>query len=177
MDYPLVRVDKLHPDGSPRASWYGYRIPDRGGAVRVYAPPRTRRIHAAGIWTPPGWMVSAFHADWGFVPHHWVDGASRGTYIDIVRSATVYADRVEYIDLYLDLSIRDGAVFEKDEELLERVSEAEATAARASRDAVRERIAREQAPFASDASFWDVPDDAKALPAKMRRRSRAWPRA
>lgn len=33
--YPLVRVEKLHPDGSPRAAWPGYRLPDVNGWARV----------------------------------------------------------------------------------------------------------------------------------------------
>lgn len=177
MSYPIVRVDKLHPDGSPRASWYGYRLPDRDGAVRVYAPPLTRRIHVAGLWTPPGWLVSAFHPDWRFVPHRWVDGEATGTYIDIVRSTAVHRDHVEYVDLYLDVSIRaDGTVFEKDEELLSRLSDREAAAVRATRDDLRGRIAGAEGPFSADGSFWELPDDARALTPKLRRRSRAWPR-
>jgi len=175
VEYPLVRVDKLHPDGSPRASWYGYRIPDRDGAVRVYAPPRTRRIHVAGLWTPSSSLVSAFHPEWRFVPHRWIDGETTGTYIDVVRSTTVHRDHVEYVDLYLDVSIRgDGAVLEKDEELLDRLSDGEAAAVRATRDDLRARIARAEGPFSRDLSFWDIPEDAKALPPRQRRRSRAW---
>lgn len=175
MEYQTVRVDKLHPDGSPRASWYGYRIPDRNGAVRVYAPPRTRRIHVGGLWTPRGWGVSAFHPDWRFVPHRWVDGETTGMYIDVVRSTAVKRGRVEYVDLYLDVSIRaDGEVCEKDEELLGRLSESEAASVRATRDDLRTRIAREEGPFSTDASFWDVPEDARALPPRLRRRSRTW---
>jgi hypothetical protein len=173
--YPLVRVDKLHPDGSPRASWYGYRIPDRDGSLRVYAPPRTRRIHVGGLWTPPGWMVSAFHPEWRFVPHRWVDGATNGTYVDLTRSTSVRRDRVEFVDLYLDVSIRgDGVVFEKDEELLERLTVDEAAMVRATRDELRRRIASAEPPFSADESFWQVPDDARALPPRMRRRTRAW---
>lgn len=174
MGYPLVRVDKLHPDGSGRASWYGYRIPDRDGAVRIYAPPATRRIHIAGLWTPRGWLVSAFHPDWRFVPHRWVDGGTTGMYIDVVRSTAVHRDRVEYVDLYLDVSIHEGVVTEKDEELLDRLAAHEATAVRSTRDDLRARIAGAEGPFSSDASFWDVPDDARALPPKLRRRSRTW---
>lgn len=175
MGYPLVRLDKLHPDGSPRASWYGYRIPDRDGAMRVYAPPHTRRIHVGGSWTPRGWGVSAFHPDWRFVPHRWVDGEATGMYIDVVRSTAVHRDRVEYVDLYLDLSIRgDGAVSEKDEDLLGRLSESEAASVRATRDDLRARIARAEVPFSVEPSFWEVPEDARALPPKLRRRSRTW---
>ena len=65
-------------------------------------------------------------------------------------------------------------MFEKDEELLGRLSESEAASVRPTRDDLRTRIAREEVPFSTDASFWDVPEDAGALPPKLRRRSHTW---
>ena len=177
MDYPLVRVDKLHPDGSPRASWYGYRIPDRDGAVRVYRPGRTRTIHVLGIWTPPEPGISAFHPDWGFAPHRHTRGGASHLYIDVIRSVDVRRDAIAYVDLYLDVMVEPGGVREKDEGLLERLDEEEAAGVRRTRDEIRRLIASGFAALQADGPFWEAPDDAKALPPKMRRRSRGWPRA
>ncbi len=177
MAYPVIRVDKLHPDGSARASWYGYRIPDRDGAARVYRPGRTRTIHVLGIWTPTEPGVSAFHPDWGFAVHrHEKDGASH-LYIDIVRSVDIRRDAIVYVDLYLDVMAEPSGVREKDEDLLVRLADEEAARVRRTRDEIRRLIPAGFPALRRDGPFWEVPTDARALPPKMRRRSRAWPRA
>ena len=176
MDYPLVRVDKLHPDGSPRASYYGYRLSDSGGAARVYRPPRTRTIHVLGLWTPEQPGVSAFHPEWGFAPHrHTRDGVPY-LYVDVVRSVDIRRDRIAYIDLYLDVLVDPSGIREKDEELLVRLDEEEAAHVRARRDEIRRLIETGFPALQLEGAFWDVPDDVKLLPPKLRRRSRAWPR-
>ena len=173
--YPLVRIDKLHPDGSPRASYYGYRIPDSGGAARVYRPARTRTIHVLGLWTPAKPGVSAFHPEWRFASHrHTRDGAAY-LYIDMVRSVDIRRDAIAYVDLYLDVLVGPDGLREKDEELLGRLEAEEAASVRRTRDEVRGLIASGFPALQPDGPFWDVPADALALPPKMRRRSRGWP--
>lgn len=176
MAYPLVRVDKLHPDGSPRASWYGYRLPDIDGAARVYRPARTRTIHVLGLWSPAEPGVSAFHPDWRFAAHRHEKEGKAYLYVDIVRSADIRARVIEYVDLYLDVMVGPDGVREKDEELVERLEAGEAAGVRRARDEIR-RLMRSGFPaLQRDGPFWDVPIAAKELPPKMRRRSRAWPR-
>jgi hypothetical protein len=46
--YSRIRVEKRHPDGSPRAVWEAYRIDDSERVVRLWAPPRTPRTHVRG---------------------------------------------------------------------------------------------------------------------------------
>jgi hypothetical protein len=176
VEYPLVRIDKLHPDGSPRASWYGYRLPDSEGAARVYRPGRTRTIHVLGIWTPTEPGVSAFHPDWGFAVHRHEKDGSAHLYIDVVRSVEVRRRSIAYTDLFLDVLVGPEGVREKDEELLERLEPDEAEYVRRKRDEVRRRIADGFAALRSDGTFWDVPAGAKLLLPMMRRRSRAWRR-
>lgn len=174
MTHPAVRIDKLHPDGSPRASWYGYRLPDRDGAARVFRPARTRTIHVLGIWTPTEPGVSAFHPDWGFAVHrHQKDGTAH-LYIDIVRAIHVRPASIEYIDLYLDVMVGPDGVREKDEELLIRLKDDEAASVRRTRDEIRRLIDAGFPALRPDDPFWDVPAEAQRLPPKMRRRSRAW---
>lgn len=176
MDHPVVRVDKLHPDGSPRASWYGYRLPDADGAARVYRPGGARKIHVHGLWTPAESEVSAFHPEWRYAVHRYEkDGASH-LYIDIVRSVDIRRDSITYVDLYLDLMVEPDGVREKDEELLVRLAADEAAGARRTRDEIRRLIAGGFPALQCDGPFWSVPADAMALPPKMRRRSRSWPR-
>lgn len=176
MDHPLVRVDKLHPDGSPRASWYGYRLADQDGAARVYRPARTRTIHVLGIWTPSEPGVSAFHPGWGFAPHRYTRDGVPYLYVDVIRSVEVRPGRIAYIDLYLDVLVDPGGIREKDEELLVRLADEEAARVRATRDEIRRRITSGAPALQLDGPFWEVPDEVKLLPPKMRRRSRAWPR-
>src|SRR3989442_29657 len=67
--YPLVRIDKLHPDGSPRAAWLGYRLPDIAGWARVWAPPHTPRAHTQwGGWTAAEPLLTALSTAERFVP-------------------------------------------------------------------------------------------------------------
>ena len=176
VEYPLVRIDKLHPDGSPRASWYGYRLPDSEGATRVYRPGRTRTVHVLGIWTPVEPGVSAFQPDWGFAVHRHEKDGSPHLYIDVVRSVDVRRRSIAYTDLYLDVLVGPEGVREKDEELLERLEPDEAEYVRRKRDEVRRLIDDGFAGLRCDGPFWDVPAGASLLPPKMRRRSRAWRR-
>ncbi len=176
MTYPLVRIDKLHPDGSPRASWYGYRLQDRDGAVRVYRPACTRTIHVLGIWTPTQPGVSAFHPDWRFASHrHTRDGESQ-LYVDVIRSVHIGRDTITFVDLYLDIMVAPDGVREKDEELLAQLAGDEAARTRLARDEIRRLIDTGFPALQRDGAFWEVPADVLALPPKMRRRSRAWPR-
>lgn len=175
MEYPLVRVDKLHPDGSPRASWYGYRLPDIDGAVRVYRPPLTRTIHVLGLWTPEKGGVSAFHRDWRFAVHQHTKEGSH-LYIDVVRGVEIRRDSIAYTDLYLDVMSNPDGVREKDEELLQRLEPKEAEAARAVRDEIHRLMADGFPALQREGPFWQVPEDALALRPKMRRRPRDWPR-
>ena len=175
MDYPLVRIDKLHPDGSPRASLYGYRLPDSRGVARVIVPPGTRRIHVNGLWLHEDTQVFAFDPRRRYVVTcWWSDPADRGLYIDIAREVRIGTTTLQYVDLYLDVIVKEGAVREKDEELLERLEATEAQRARATRDEVRRGIERRDHLLDPASEIWSVPADALALPPKMRRRSRAW---
>ncbi len=175
--YPAVRIDKLHPDGSPRASWYGYRLPDRDGAARVFRPGGARKIHVHGLWTPVESEVSAFHPDWGFAVHRFAIGDASHLYIDVIRSVQVRRGSIEYVDLYLDVMVGPDGVREKDEELLVRLADDEVARVRRTRDEIRRLIATGFSALQRDGPFWEVPIDAQALPPRMRRRSRAWPRA
>ena len=177
VEYPLVRIDKLHPDGTPRASYYGYRLPDLDGAARVYRPPRTRTIHVLGIWTPSEPGVSAFHPEWGFAPHRRTREGIPYLYVDVIRSVDIRSDRIAYVDLYLDVLLQPGGIREKDEGLLVRLDDEEAARVRARRDEIRGLIESGFPALQLEGAFWDVPDDVRSLPAKMRRRSRSWPRA
>lgn len=174
MTYPTVRVDKLHPDGSPRASWYGYRLPDRDGAALVFRPGGARKIHVHGLWTPVESEVSAFHPDWGFAVHRYAKDNTAHLYIDIVRSVDIRPDRVVYVDLYLDVMVGPDGVREKDEELLVRLEDDEAARVRRTRDEIRRLIDAGFPALRRDDPFWEVPAEAQRLPPKMRRRSRAW---
>lgn len=173
MEYPLVRVDKLHPDGSPRASWYGYRLPDIDGTARVYRPPHTRTVHVLGLWDNGSSGVSAFHPEWRFAVHQYTRGGAH-LYIDIARPVDIRPGSIGYVDLYLDVMSHPDGVREKDEELLVRLDPEEAAAARTARDEVRRLMGAGAPALQREGPFWDVPMEAIGLPAKKLRRTRAW---
>lgn len=162
-----------HPDGSPRASWFGYRLPDIDGAARVYRPRNTRTVHLLGLWDNVSAGVSAFHPEWRFAVHQYTRGGAH-LYIDIVRSVDIRPGSIAYVDLYFDVMSHPEGVTEKDEELLARLDPEEAAAARATRDEIRRLMAAGVPALQREGSFWDVPAGALGLPAKKLRRTRAW---
>lgn len=173
MEYPLVRINKLHPDGSPRATWFGYRLPDIDGAARVYRPPNSRTVHVLGLWDNQSSTVSAFHPDWRFAVHQYTRGGAH-LYIDIIRSVDIRPDAIAYFDLYLDVMSHPAGVTEKDEELLVKLAPDEAATVLATRDEIRRLIAAGAPALQREGQFWAVPDEVLELPRKTIRRTRAW---
>lgn len=164
--YPAVRVDKRHPDGTPRASWSGYRLADAASIARVYAPAGTRRVHVGGTWDMPHPMVTAFDLQLFFVASRYAAPEGPRIYVDIARGIRIAGDVLGYVDLYLDVMLDEhGVVTEKDEELLERLSERDRWLARAARDEVRSRIASGDRLLDPYSPFWTAPPDALRLPA------------
>lgn len=161
---PTIRVDKLHPDGSPRASWQGYRIPDSEGAVRIWTPAHTPRVHVNGRWTPDSPIVTAWVPGERFVTHCYQGPEGLGLYIDIVRDCDVTPSRFAYVDLYVDVSLWKGDVTSKDEEFLAKLAPDEAQAVLVTRDLLLRSVRSAEAPFRLGDPRWRVPDSARALP-------------
>ena len=162
---PFVRVDKLHPDGSPRASWQAYRIADADGAIRLWTAPRTPRIHVNGRWTPEGGFVTAWRPGEPFVVACHNAPGDFALYIDIVRTADVSATRFAYIDLYVDVMLEHGRASSKDEDRLAELELGEASSVIATRDELLRALRAGEAPFVSGHARWSVPEDVRALPA------------
>lgn len=162
--YPLIRIDKLHPDGSPRASWQGYRIADADGAVRVWTPARTPRIHVNGRWTPDSPFVMAWGPGQPFVVACFEDADGIALYIDIVREVIVTPVRIAYVDLYVDVILKNGVVLSKDEELLTRLDEREAQGVLATRDLLLRAVRAGEPPFQVKHPRWHVPGRDRELP-------------
>lgn len=162
--YPSVRVDKLHPDGSSRAAWSGYRLPDVQGWMRVWTPPHTPRVHVRGVWTPAEPLVSVFRIGQAFVPHLYWDPDGLTFYVDVVREVRVGPDAIAYVDLYVDVILHAGVVTTKDEELLERLASDEGRRVLAARDALVARARDGDALFDPSSALWHIPDDARGLP-------------
>lgn len=164
--YPLVRIDKLHPDGSPRAAWFGYRLADVDGWARVWAPPHTPRAHSqwGGGWTPAEPLLTALSAAERFVPTLYWDADGLTFYLDIVREVRPTDHGFAFVDLYLDVILHDGRVKTKDEELLERLDPEEAELVRGVAHGLDARARAEDALFDPAAPLWSVPADVRALP-------------
>jgi hypothetical protein len=86
-------------------------------------------------------------------------------YIDVAHRVRIEGEALEFVDLFLDVMIDPtGAVSEKDEHQLIFLGPQERQFARAARDEVRQLIAAADPLFDPRGPFYDVPDDAKALP-------------
>jgi predicted RNA-binding protein associated with RNAse of E/G family len=162
--HPLIRVDKLHPDHTPRAAWQAYRIDDVGGAIRLWSPARTHRIHVNGHWVPDSPILTTWRPDDPYVIASWEEADATELYVDIIREATLTATRFAYVDLYVDVTLRDGTLSSKDEELLRQLDDAEAKRVIEIRDTLMGAMRAGDPPFSLKDARWHVPADIRALP-------------
>ena len=162
--YPKIRVDKLHPDGSTRASWEAYRVADDDGAIRLFAPPKTHRVHVNGHWTPDTPILTTWKPGEPYVIASWEEADATELYVDIVREVIVTQERFAYVDLYVDVMYRSGLASSKDEALLSNLDAAEAKVVLATRDRLLAAMRAGDEPFQIHHPRWHVPDDARALP-------------
>ncbi len=162
--YPLIRVDKLHADGSPRASWEGYRIEDADGAVRIWTPARTPRIHVSGRWTPESPLLSAWVPGDPYVVARYEDAGGLAFYIDIVRECRITPERFAYVDLYVDVIRWPGGITSKDEELLVKLERDEADRVLAIRDQLLAAVRGGEPPFEYGHARWQIPAEIRGLP-------------
>lgn len=163
--YPLIRIEKRHPDGSPRAAWHGYRLADHEGAVRVWTPSRTPRIHVNGRWTPDAPLLTAWSPGERFVAHRYEDPDGPTVYVDIVRAVEVTPERFVYVDLYADVIFKFDRAWAKDEDLLVRLAEDEALGVTVVLDGLLAAAGRRAWPFDLRSPRYDVPELARALAA------------
>jgi hypothetical protein len=162
--YPLIRVDKLHPDLSPRAAWEAYRIDDVDGTIRLWAPPLTPRIHVNGHWLPENPILTTWKAGEPFVVASWEEADATELYVDIVREVIVTDTRFAYVDLYVDVMLREGKVWSKDEERLSGLDPDEAERVIAIRDTLLHAMRAGGPPFRLSDARWTVSREARALP-------------
>lgn len=163
--YPLIRVEKRHPDGSPRAAWHGYRLPDHDGVIRVWTPPRTTRVHVNGRWTPDAPLVTAWSPGERSVAHRYDDPEGPTVYVDIVRTVEVTPHLFAYVDLYVDVIFQFERAWTKDEELLVRLAEDEALGVTVVLEALLAAAHERRWPFDPGSPRYAVPAGARALAA------------
>lgn len=161
--YPRIRVEKRHPDGSPRAAWEAYRIDDSDGAVRLWAPARTPRVHVNGHWVPDSPILTTWRPGEPFVIASWEETDAIELYVDIVREATITPTVFSYIDLYVDVMLRDGRAWSKDEELLVDLGAAEAARVLAIRDDLLLAMRSGTPPFDLSDPRWRVKSPVRGL--------------
>jgi uncharacterized protein DUF402 len=162
--YPLIRVDKRIPDGSIWQSRRGYVVPAVDGWTRVYGPAGTFWSNPLGGWTTKHRGISIFHPERPFtISCHGPDDQKR-FYIDVAHRVRIKPDVVEFVDLFLDVMIDpSGAVTEKDEYQLIFLPHDLRAFARASRDTVRDLIARRDPLFDARGKYYALPADASDL--------------
>ena len=161
--YPLIRVEKLHPDGSRRAVWEAYRIDDHDGATRIWTPVGAVVIHVNGRWVREFPTLQVWKPGERFVAAVWEE-RSLEMYIDIVREVIVTQTRFAYVDLFVDVMHRDGKTWSKDEDLAERLDASEREAVLATRDELLEAVRACKPPFRFGDPRWTVPAAVRALP-------------
>jgi predicted RNA-binding protein associated with RNAse of E/G family len=84
-------------------------------------------------------------------------------YIDIVREVIVTPTRFAFVDLYVDVLLKNGEVRSKDEELVSRLAPEEARSVIATRDALLASVRAGTAPWFMDHARWRVSEDVRAL--------------
>ena len=161
---PLIRIDKRIPDGSIWQARRAYRLATVDGRTPVYGPTGTRWTNPLGGWTTRHEGISLFHPDRPFtVSCHGPEEAKR-FYIDIAHRVRVEPERIDFVDLFLDVMIDpSGEVSEKDEHQLGVLPRDLQAFARSSRDAVRQLIADRHPLFDRHSPYYVVPEDARPL--------------
>ena len=163
--YPLIRIDKRIPDGSIWQTRWGYLLPPVAGWTRSYEPTGTRWSNPYGGWITKGSGISLFHPDRPFTIAHYGPTDPRRYYVDVAHRVRIESERIEFVDLFLDVMIEpSGAVREKDEHQLVFLPSDERRFARAGRDEVRRLIAAGDPLFDTRGPYYELPDGADALP-------------
>jgi hypothetical protein len=162
--YPVIRLEKLHPDGSPRRIGRGYLLDEVEGITRVYTPVGTRFWHVNGVWTTETAWISAFRGGWQFVVHRSFPPGHDGFYVDVAREVRIADGVAAFIDLYVDVLAHRGRIWEKDHEKLSALSAEEAATTLAIATDVRGKLARGEHVFHAGHRVWDRPVGAAALP-------------
>src|SRR5439155_1215161 len=134
--YRLIRAEKRHPDGSPRAVWEAYRLDDQDGAIRIWTPVNTIVIHVNGRWVREFPSLSVWKPGEPFVAAVWEEDTLE-MYIDIVREVIVTPTSFTYVDLYVDVMHRSGRTWSKDEDLAQQLEPSERERVLAVRDEQR----------------------------------------
>lgn len=160
--YPLVRLRKLRPDGTAYVSCYLYRLPDKAGFVRLFVPPRTPRLHAAGSWTPDGIAIVAIDPARPYV-FHWLRGEERAASTLKLPDPSRSGRGSFLCGLYLDLACEGGDWRLLDEAELLAASEDDARLAQEAIAHVRQLIAPDSPLFDASDDMWSVPADAISL--------------
>jgi uncharacterized protein DUF402 len=163
--YPRIRIDKRIPDGTIWQARRGYLLPPHAGWTRVYAPVGTEWTNTLGRWKTQTPGLSLFSAEHPFtIACHGPAGDKR-FYIDIAHRVRIAPELIEFTDLFLDVLIEArGVVTEKDEYQLAILTTELQHFVRAARDEVRQRIASSDPLFDATSPYFDLPDDAAALP-------------
>lgn len=166
--YQPVRLRKLRPDGTVRASWWGYLLDERGGFTRLFVPPLTPRLHTAGTWAPDGVSVAAFDPARPYVVHWWSGiHEGEGFYVDAARTIEIGSDTISYVDLFVDMSFHDGSWHTLDEDELVLASADDALAATGALGEARRLIAATDPLFDLRSELWTYPPEARALPPRV----------
>ena len=162
---PLIRIDKRIPDGSIWQARRAYRLEDRDGWTRMFAPSGTRWSNPLGGWTAQHDGMSLFHRDRPFTISCSGPAHDKRFYIDIAHRVRVEPQPIEFVDLFLDVMIdAEGAVSEKDEHQLRFLPRELAQFARSARDEVRRLILNRDSLFDPRSAYYVIPEDARALP-------------
>ena len=163
--HPLIRIDKRIPDGSIWQARRAYRLGVTGGWTRVYGPTGTRWSNPLGGWTTEHEGVSLFQADRPFTVSCHGPADQKRFYVDIAHRVRLRPERIEFVDLYLDVMIDPaGTVSEKDEHQLAVLTGDLQNFARSARDLVRVLIADRDPLFDARSAYYAVPEDARGLP-------------
>lgn len=113
---------------------------------------------------PDSPFVTAWSPGERFVTARYEDADGIAPYIDIVRAVEVTPTRFAYVDLYVDVILKNDRAISKDEDLLGRLHPDEARSVLAIRDELLRALAASAPPFRPSDPRWDVSAAARGLP-------------
>ena len=121
-------IRKMLVNGDQWANWHGYHIPVSEEYFVIWAPAGTVMYWKPGTWISQKHQLTYFFPNDWFTIHVGYDQAGNflSGYCDVVLPHSSYTNTAEeliYIDLYIDVVIReDYSVYTKDQDVFNRAA-------------------------------------------------------
>lgn len=120
-------IRKMLVNGDQWGGWQGYQLPVSDDYVTIWTPMGTAMHWKPGTWIANHHTISYFWTGAWYTLHigYHPDGSFSDAYCDVVLPTEAYTSHsreLVYVDLYIDVVVRDDDVYTKDQEVFDRAA-------------------------------------------------------